>query len=321
MKIQDVKNVTVAGGGTQGSQIASQIAYKGFNVTVWVRSDASIERAKPRFKAIKEQYIKALEAMKAGPEAYCRGLSDKAELSAGEIDALISDANGRLDGIRFETDWKKAFSDADIVVECINENKAEKEAFYTELSKHLPEKTIILTDSSTMLPSMFMEHTGRPDKYLTLHFANQIWKNNLTELMRTAKTSDASFELADSFAKAIGMIPLRLNKEQPGYILNTLLIPWLKAAVSLCATGVADPATIDLTWQLATGADPTQTPFRKIDKIGLVLCRSIMGMDPQAKDPESPMGKSVALLDKYINEGKTGIAAGEGFFKYSDYDK
>ena len=65
MKIEDIKNVTVAGGGTQGSQIASQIAYKGFAVTVWVRSEASVERARVRFATIKKQYLSTLEAMKA----------------------------------------------------------------------------------------------------------------------------------------------------------------------------------------------------------------------------------------------------------------
>ena len=321
MNIQDVKNVTVAGGGTQGSQIASQIAYKGFQVTVWVRSEASTERAKPRFASIYGQYIDTLEAMKTDPKAYCRGLADKSDLTPEEVDQLLEQAKERLHDIQFETDFDKAFGNADVVVECINENKAEKEAFYSELAKHLPERTLLLTDSSTMLPSMFMDATGRPEKFLTLHFANQIWRNNLTELMKTDKTSQESFELADQFARAIGMLPMRLNKEQPGYILNTLLIPWLKAAMGLYANGVSDPETIDMTWQLATGADPTQTPFRKMDKIGLALCRNIMGMDPSAKDPNSTLGKSVALLDKYIAEGKTGIAVGEGFYKYTSYDK
>ena len=57
MKVEDVRNVTVAGGGTQGSQIASQIAYKGYNVTVWVRSEESIARALPRFEMVRGQYL------------------------------------------------------------------------------------------------------------------------------------------------------------------------------------------------------------------------------------------------------------------------
>lgn len=216
-----------------------------------------------------------------------------------------------VDGCTGEAEVETMISDEEI-----NENPAEKTAFYTELAKHLPERTVLLTDSSTMLPSMFAEATGRPDRFMSFHFANQIWRNNITELMRQDKTSDETFELAKDFAKAIGMIGLPLNKEQPGYILNTLLIPWLKAAVGLVADGVADVETVDLTWTLATGADPMQSPFRKLDRIGLPLAWKIIGMDPAAQNPDSTAARSVALLKSYIDAGKTGVAAGEGFYKY-----
>lgn len=321
MDIDKIKNVTVAGCGTQGSQIASQIAYKGFNVTVWVRSEASVGRAKPRLAAIREQYQAALEGWKKDPAQYCRGLSDDKDLTEQEIDELEKKGLAGIDSIRLETDYDKAFSDADIVVECINENPDEKRAFYKELAKHLPEKTILLTDSSTFMPSNFMEDTGRPEKYMTLHFANQIWKNNLAEVMKTSKTSDDVFELVQKFAKKMGMVPLKLYKEQPGYILNTILIPWFKAALYLAATGVSDPETIDLTWVLDTGADPGQAPFRKLDKIGLVLAYKIFVMDPEANKPGTVMNQIANYLKKYIDEGKTGIAVGEGFYKYQNYDK
>lgn len=317
MNIEDVRKVTVAGGGTQGSQIASQIAYKGYDVTVWVRSEESIDRAKPRFERVRGQYLEALEGMRGGdPDAHCRGLSDEVELTDAQVDELKALAVERLDAIRFVVDYDEAFGDADVVVECINENPAEKDAFYTELAKHLPERTVLLTDSSTMLPSMFADATGRPDRFMSFHFANQIWRNNITELMRQDRTSDETFELAKDFAAAIGMIGLPLNKEQPGYILNTLLIPWFKAAVGLVANGVADVETVDKTWALATGADPMQSPFRKLDRIGLPLAWKIMSMDPAAADPETTIAKSVALLKEYIDEGKTGTAAGEGFYSY-----
>lgn len=317
MRIEDVRRVTVAGGGTQGSQIASQIAYKGYDVTVWVRSEESVGRARPRFDRVRGQYLDALEGMRTGSaEAYCRGLSDKRDLTDAEIDELKALAEERLGAIRFVVDYDEAFGDADVVVECINENPAEKTAFYTELAKHLQERTVLLTDSSTMLPSMFADATGRPDRFMSFHFANQIWRNNITELMRQDRTSDETFELAKQFAAAIGMIGLPLNKEQPGYILNTLLIPWLKAAVGLVANGVADVETVDKTWVLATGADPMQGPFRKLDRIGLPLAWKIMSMDPAASDPDSTIAKSVALLKEYIDAGKTGTAAGEGFYKY-----
>ena len=140
----------------------------------------------------------------------------------------------------------------------------------------------------------------------------------MTELMRHDRTSDESFELVERFSHAIGMVPLKLNKEQPGYILNTLLIPWFKAAMYLVASGVTDPATVDLCWELDTGARPDQTPFRKIDKVGLPLALKIISMEPGADDPATPAGKMVALLKGYVDAGKTGIAVGEGFYKYDE---
>ena len=83
----DIKNVVVAGGGVLGSQIAFQSAFKGFNVTVWVRSDASIDRAKPKFERLKGIYLQTLEAMKTNPAAYCRGLATSAKMTDEEIDA------------------------------------------------------------------------------------------------------------------------------------------------------------------------------------------------------------------------------------------
>lgn len=316
MDIKDVKKVTIAGCGTEGSQIASMVAYKGFETTVWLRSEASIERAKPRLESVKKQIIAALDAWKADPAQYCRGLSDERDLAPEGIDELKAAAEERLPRVLLTTDLQEAFGDADIVIECINEDPAQKTALYEAIADVMPQKTLLLTDSSTFLPSTFADATGRPDRYMTLHFANQIWRNNLTELMRHDRTSDESFELADKFSYAIGMIPLKLNKEQPGYILNTLLIPWFRAALQLVATGVSDPATVDLCWELDTGATPDQTPFRKLDKVGLPLALHIMGMQPGADDPDSVAGKIVALLKGYVDAGKTGIAVGEGFYKY-----
>lgn len=72
--------------------------------------------------------------------------------------------------------YEEAFKDADIVIESIAEIPAEKIQFYQEMAKHLPEYTVVTTNSSTLLPSTFAEYTGRPEKYLGLHFANAIWK-------------------------------------------------------------------------------------------------------------------------------------------------
>lgn len=310
----DIKNVVVAGGGVLGSQIAFQSAYKGFNVKVWLRSEGSIERAKPKFERWKNAYLQTLEAMKTNPAAYARGLADSPELSDEQIEALKAQVEKAAESIVLTTSYDEAFGDADLVIEAIAEEPKQKIELYTEMQKHLPERTIVCTNSSTMLPSQFAEYTGRPAKYLALHFANEIWKNNTAEVMGHPGTDPAAYEQVAEFAGKIGMIPLRLKKEQPGYILNSMLVPFLTAAESLLANGVADPETIDKTWMLATGAPVG--PFRILDIVGLVTAYNIVVMNPQASDPETTPGKIAATLKKYIDEGKTGVNAGEGFYKY-----
>lgn len=297
-----------------GSQIAFQSAYCGFNVTVWLRNESSVERAKPKFERLRTIYLNTLEAMKTNPQTYCRGLAPSPDVSAGEIDQLKAQADAALNNITFTLSYKEAARDCDLVIEAIAENPEEKIAFYTELAKHLPEKTIIATNSSTMLPSAFAQHTGRPEKYLALHFANEIWRNNTAEVMGHPETSKQAYDDVAEFAETISMIPLKLQKEQPGYILNSLLVPFLSAAEALLATGVANCETIDKTWMLATGAP--LGPFRILDIVGLTTAYSIGIMDPRSKDPSTVQGKVAALLKGYIDEGKTGVNAGEGFYKY-----
>lgn len=310
----NTKNVVVAGGGVLGSQIAFQSAYKGFNVKVWLRMESSIGRAQPKFDRWKKIYLDTLEAMKTDPSAYARGLADTPELTHEQIDELKEKVLSAYDNIILTTSYEEACQDADLVIEAIAENPEEKVAFYTELQKHIPEKTIIATNSSTMLPSAFAESTGRPDKYLALHFANTIWINNTAEVMGHAGTDQAAYDEVVEFAQAIGMIPLCLKKEQPGYILNSLLVPFLNSANALLANEVADVETIDKTWVLATGAP--MGPFRILDIVGLTTAYNIVAMSPEASNPDTTAGKIAAMLKAYIDEGKLGVNAGEGFYTY-----
>lgn len=312
-------HVVVAGGGVLGSQIAYQTAFKGFQVTVWLRSEASVQRAKPKFERLCGIYQATLEAMKAGcgsdTALYARGLVDGLrDMTPEGLDALKEQARAAYAGIRYETDMAETVRDADLVIESVAENPEDKIAFYKELAKVLPEKTIVATNSSTMLPSTFRDYTGRPEKYLALHFANEVWKNNTAEIMGHDRTDGDAYEAVAQFAQEISMIPLRLKKEQPGYILNTMLVPFLSAAQALLAKGVADPETIDLTWTAATGAP--LGPFRILDVVGLTTAYNIVIMNPAVKDPESTQAKVAALLKSYIDAGKTGVNAGEGFYKY-----
>ena len=309
-----MKKIVVAGGGVLGSQIALQSSYCGFDVTIWLRSEGSIERAKPKLERFKNIYIDTLEAMKTDASAYCRGLAKKTDLSDEELDELKQKAQDAYDNLTLTTSYEEAADDADLIIEAIAENPEQKIAFYKELAKYMDEKTILVTNSSTLLPSMFAEYTGRPEKYLSLHFANTIWQNNTAEVMGHPGTEQKYYDEVVKFAEDINMIPLQLKKEQPGYILNSLLVPFLSAAESLLANDVADHETIDKTWILATGAPAG--PFHILDIVGLTTAYNIIIMNPEAQNPETTPGKIAKMLKEKIDAGETGINAGKGFYEY-----
>ena len=294
-----IKKVVVAGGGVLGSQIALQSAYCGFDVTIWLRSEGSIERAKPKLERFKNIYVDTLEKMKTDANAYCRGLSKKTDLSDSEIDELKQNAEDAYNNIILTTSYDESASGADLIIEAIAENPEQKIAFYQELAKHMDEETILVTNSSTLLPSMFAEYTGRPEKYLSLHFANTIWENNTAEVMGHPGTDQKYYDEVAQFAEDINMIPLKLKKEQPGYILNSLLVPFLSAAEALLANDVADHETIDKTWILATGAPAG--PFHILDIVGLTTAYNIIIMNPEAQDPNTTPGKIAKMLKEKID--------------------
>lgn len=283
------KNITVAGSGVLGSQIAYQTAFKGFQVTVYDINNEALERAKERISQLKPHYQADLGATQEEVEA----------------------AYGRMS---FSSDLSQAVADADLVIEAIPEVVSIKTDFYANLGKAAPEKTIFATNSSTLLPSQFAEATGRPEKFLALHFANEIWKNNTAEIMKHPGTDMGVFQDVVEFAKAIGMVALPLHKEQPGYILNSLLVPLLDAAQRLLIKEVADVETIDKTWMVATGAP--MGPFAILDVVGINTAYNIGRAKAEATGDEEFQKIADLLKSEYIDKGKLGRATGEGFYKY-----
>lgn len=282
----DIKNVTVLGTGVLGSQIAFATAYAGFDVVAWDIDDAAIARAKERFAGLVKTYEAQVEGAAGGK------------------------AQDGFDRISYATDIAEAVKDADLVIEAVPETLEIKRSTWEKAGKAAPAKTIFATNSSTLLPSDIMESTGRPEKFLALHFANHVWVNNTAEIMGTSKTDPKVYETVVEFATEINMVPIEVKKEQPGYVLNSLLVPFLNAAAALWVNGVADVETIDKTWRIATGAP--MGPFQIYDMVGMVTPYNI------AKASDDPTQQKFAEILKrdFIDKGKLGEATGEGFYTY-----
>jgi 3-hydroxybutyryl-CoA dehydrogenase len=176
-----------------------------------------------------------------------------------------------------------------------------------------PAKTIFATNSSTLLPSVLATATDRPERFLALHFANNIWRQNVAEVMRHDGTDPAVFDTVVRFAEGIGMVPVLIRKEQSGYIMNSLLVPWLIAAMSLAVEEIADPQDVDRTWMIATGAP--MGPFAILDIIGLRTPMQVLGARAREGD-ETALRQSEWLDREYLKRNRLGVETGEGFYSY-----
>jgi 3-hydroxyacyl-CoA dehydrogenase len=283
--MKQLHHVVVAGLGVLGAQIAYHIAYSGFAVTGYDVNQESLDAGRVRLEQLRDRY---------GTRSLDR---DPVKAQAG------------FERITLTTDLNEAAQGADLVIEAIPEDLEIKRSFYTKLGPMLAPATIIATNTSTLLPSDLMDATGRPDRFLALHFANQIWRHNTAEVMGTSATDPAIYEQVVAFAKEIGMVPIEIKKEQAGYLLNSLLVPWLMAASSLFMDGVADPAMIDLTWRTATGA-PTG-PFQVFDVIGIRTAYAV-----SAAGDATQQAFASYLKEHLLDQGKLGVESGEGFYRY-----
>lgn len=314
-----IKNVTIAGSGVLGSQIAFQTAFRGYNVTIYDINDEVIAKAKDRMIGLVDTYKKEVQGQAEHLDVFLRPGVYESTILPHLKDTLIADlstsrknAESVPASLNYNTDLGAAVKGADLVIEAIPERMDIKESYYKQLASVADEKTIFATNTSTLLPSQFSELTGRPEKFLALHFANEIWKNNTAEVMGTKWTDPEVYDEVVEFAKGIGMIPIKLKKEQPGYVLNTLLVPLLNAAQMLLAKGVADIETVDKTWMLATKAP--FGPFGILDIVGLKTAYDITAMQAET-DPDYKQLADMIKHD-YIDKGKMGVATGEGFYKY-----
>ncbi len=280
------KNVTVLGTGVLGSQIAYQTQFMGFNVTAYDINDEALAAGRDRYRNWARRYKED-------------GYKDAAA-RADEV----------AEAITLTADLGDAVANADLVIEAIPEILDLKKETWAKVGELAPEATVFCTNSSTLLPSDMKDSSGRPAQFMALHFANEIWKFNTAEAMTTPDTNEDVFNRVVEFAKEIAMVPIPIRKEVSGYILNSLLVPFLSAAQGLAAFGFADPKDIDNVWKIGTGAP--NGPFGILDVIGLITPYNIA----MAGDEKSQaIGKW--LKENYIDKGKLGIASGEGFYKYN----
>ena len=123
------------------------------------------------------------------------------------------------------------------------------------------------------------------------------------------KTDPKITEAVTQFAVDIGMVPISIGKEQNGYVLNSLLVPWLVAAQSLVTKEVASPEDVDKTWMISAGM--LRGPFAIMDMVGLETARAIMDHWGNVLQDKDMLANAKYLQDHYISKNNLGMKSGK----------
>ena len=282
----DISRVGVVGCGLMGSGIAEVAAKGGFDVRVREVDDGFLEAGQKRIRKSLDRAV------------------DKEKLSAEERDAAWS----RLSFTTAVSD----LADCDLVIEAIVEELDAKNALFGELDELCGERTMFASNTSSLTITEMAASTSRADRFVGLHFFNPVPVMKLVEVVRTIATSDESFDRAYAFAKAVGKVPIAA-KDNSGFVVNLLLVPYMLDAIRQLERGVATVADIDT--GMALGCGHPMGPFVLCDFVGIDTLYKISEImyEEYREERYAPP----PLLKRVVALGRYGRKSGQGFYDWS----
>ncbi|RLI59284.1 MAG: 3-hydroxybutyryl-CoA dehydrogenase [Candidatus Thorarchaeota archaeon] len=283
----DVKKIAVLGAGQMGNGIAHVCAQAGFDVKMRDIEQRFLDRG---FETIKKNLGRSVK---------------KGKVSQEEADAIV----GRITGVLSLED---AVKDADLVIEAIPEVVQLKLDTWKEVDKLAPDHAILASNTSSISITQMAAVTGRPEKFIGMHFFNPVPVMRLVEIIRGAATENATVEVIKEVSAKLGKETVIVN-EAPGFAVNRLLVPAINEAIFAIQEGVATVEDMDKAIKL--GLNWPMGPLTLADFVGLDTLLYIS--DYFVEEFKDSKYRAPALLRKMVRAGWLGRKAGKGFYDYS----
>ena len=285
MKLEDIKTVGVLGAGTMGNGIAHVFAKSGFSVILRDVETGFVDRALETIGKNLDREIK------------------KGKLAEAEKSKIL----GRIQG----TTGTASLARADFVVEAVPERLALKLAVLEEVDKLLRPEVILASNTSSISITGLAAATGRPDRFVGMHFMNPVSVIVLVEVIRGLQTSEATLATAVALCEKLEKKPVTVN-DAPGFVSNRVLMPLINEAAYCVMEGVASAEAVDAVMKM--GMNHPMGPLELADLIGLDVCLDIMEV-LYAGFADSKY-RTCPLLRKMVSAGWLGRKSGKGFYTY-----
>ncbi len=280
--------VAVIGAGTMGRQISLQIARHGFPVALYDIEAAVLIEAEASQRQTVADWL-------------------------AETGPFACDADAIFARIAYATSLEQALRGVDLAIEAAPERLELKRALFAQLDRLLNPGAIIATNSSSIRVSLLEDATERPERVANLHFYLPVWDSPMADLGGGSCTRPDVMRDLTQFARAIKILPLRVNKESTGLLFNRVWRAVKKEAMRVADSGVASFEDIDRAWMIKFGREKPP-PFAQMDRIGLDVIRDIELV--YAAESGDPADLPRPILTDRIERGELGVKAGRGFYRY-----
>ncbi|MCD2511033.1 3-hydroxybutyryl-CoA dehydrogenase [Comamonas endophytica] len=280
-----IQTVGIIGAGTMGNGIAQACAVAGIDVVLVDISDAAVQKGLATVSGSLDRLIK------------------KEKISEADKAAALA-------RIKTSTQYEDLKA-AQLVIEAATENHALKIKILQQIDALLAPEAILASNTSSISITQLAAITGRPDRFIGMHFFNPVPMMALVEIIRGLQTSDETHDTVKALAVALGKSPITV-KNAPGFVVNRILVPMINEAFFVLSEGLATAEDIDDGMKL--GCNQPIGPLALADMIGLDVCLAVM--EVYLEQFGDSKYRPSQLLKEMVAAGRLGRKTGRGVYQY-----